>query len=114
MSGLVAGGSVLVHALAMRAERVARVKPLAGDADDIAAACGGQLYNAGPLLARAAVHLAGGGSRARRDGRGHVGRGGVEPGVRERAERFGQGDDFGGRVQARRGPRHRPFETEPD
>jgi len=62
------------------------------------------------------VHLAagvGGGGRAGRDGHGHADRGGVEPGVRERAERFGQGDDFGGQVQARRGLRHRPFETEP-
>ena len=41
MSGLVAGGLVLVHGLAMRAERVAFVDPFAGGADGVTAACGG-------------------------------------------------------------------------
>jgi len=92
MSGLVMDGLVLVHGLAVRAERVALVEPFAGSADGVAAARGGQLDHTGSLLAGTAVDLAaGGGGHAGRDGDGHVGRGGVELCVRERAERFGHG-----------------------
>src|SRR5258705_13233282 len=63
-------GSVLVHGLAVGAQRVALVEPFAGGADGVAAACCGQLDQAGALLAGAAVDLA---ARGRR--RGPAGRG---------------------------------------
>src|SRR5438552_6420563 len=69
---------VLVHGLAVRAERVALVEPLAGGADGVAAACGGgELDHPGALLARAGVDLAAARGRCwaagGRDWRGHVG-----------------------------------------
>jgi len=49
-SGLVAGGLVLVHGLAVRAERVALVDPFAGGADGVAAAGGVSLIMRAPCL----------------------------------------------------------------
>src|SRR5690348_4527458 len=99
VSGWWPGGSLLVHGLAVRAQRVTLVDPFAGGADGVAAARGGQLDQAGALLAGAAVDLAARIRRSRpagRYGRRCVGGGGVEPGVRERAEGLGEGDDLGG------------------
>ena len=42
-----------------------------------------------------------------------VGGGGVQPGVGERAERLGQGDDLGGQLDSRRGLGHQAVEAEP-
>src|SRR5438067_1647957 len=110
------GGVIARGGLAVRAQRVALVDPFAGCPDGVAAARSGQLDHASALLAGAAVDLAARirrGDPAGRDRRWRVGGGRVEPGVRERAERLGQGDDLGGQLDAGRGAGHGAVEAEP-